>query len=70
MAREIELDEPFENMGTQLVKQVATKTNDIHSKSNHDNDENRLSRFLTPTKSKTIQKHKTAKKQKRIKNYI
>ena len=29
VAREIELDEPFENMGTQLVKQVATKTNDI-----------------------------------------
>ena len=29
VAREIELDEPFENMGTQLVKQVATKTNDV-----------------------------------------
>ena len=29
VAREIELDEPFENMGTQLVKQVATTTNDI-----------------------------------------
>ncbi len=29
VAREIELEDPFENMGTQLVKQVATKTNDI-----------------------------------------
>jgi len=29
VAREIELANAFENMGTQLVKQVATKTNDI-----------------------------------------
>ena len=29
VAREIELVDSFENMGTQLVKQVATKTNDI-----------------------------------------
>ncbi len=29
IAREIEVDEPFENMGTQFVKEVATKTNDI-----------------------------------------
>jgi chaperonin GroEL len=29
VAREIELDDPFENMGAQLAKQVATKTNDI-----------------------------------------
>ena len=29
VAREIELVDAFENMGTQLVKQVATKTNDI-----------------------------------------
>src|SRR5499427_6743585 len=29
IAREIELDGPFENMGAQLVKEVATKTNDI-----------------------------------------
>jgi chaperonin GroEL len=29
VAREIELDDPFENMGAQLVKEVATKTNDI-----------------------------------------
>src|SRR3954449_9118983 len=29
IAKEIELDEPFENMGAQLVKEVATKTNDI-----------------------------------------
>ena len=28
IAKEIELDDPFENMGTQLVKEVATKTND------------------------------------------
>jgi chaperonin GroEL len=28
IAKEIELDEPFENMGVQLVKEVATKTND------------------------------------------
>ena len=29
IAREIELEDPFENMGAQLVKQVATKTNDV-----------------------------------------
>ena len=29
VAREIELDNPFENMGVQLAKQVATKTNDV-----------------------------------------
>ena len=29
IAREVELEEPFENMGAQLVKEVATKTNDI-----------------------------------------
>src|SRR5262245_42418373 len=29
IAREIELDDHFENMGAQLVKEVATKTNDI-----------------------------------------
>ncbi len=29
VAREIELADAFENMGTQLVKQVATKTNDV-----------------------------------------
>ncbi len=29
IAKEIELDNPFENMGAQLVKEVATKTNDI-----------------------------------------
>ena len=29
IAREIELDDPYENMGAQLVKEVATKTNDI-----------------------------------------
>ncbi|MBB6118076.1 chaperonin GroEL [Nocardiopsis algeriensis] len=28
VAREIELDEPYENLGAQLVKEVATKTND------------------------------------------
>jgi len=29
IAKEIELKEPFENMGAQLVKEVATKTNDV-----------------------------------------
>ncbi len=29
IAKEIDLDNPFENMGAQLVKEVATKTNDI-----------------------------------------
>jgi len=29
IAREIDVEEPFENMGTQFVKEVATKTNDI-----------------------------------------
>ena len=29
IAREIELQDPFENMGAQLVKEVATKTNDV-----------------------------------------
>jgi chaperonin GroEL len=29
VAREVELDDPFENLGAQLVKEVATKTNDI-----------------------------------------
>lgn len=28
IAKEIELDDPFENMAAQLVKEVATKTND------------------------------------------
>ena len=29
IAKEIELEDRFENMGAQLVKQVATKTNDV-----------------------------------------
>ena len=29
IAKEIELDDPMENMGAQLVKEVATKTNDV-----------------------------------------
>lgn len=29
IAKEIELDDPFENMGAQLVKEVATRTNDV-----------------------------------------
>lgn len=29
IAREIELEDPWENMGAQLVKEVATKTNDV-----------------------------------------
>mgnify|MGYP000591664624 CR=1 FL=1 len=31
IAKEIELDDPFENMGAQLVKEVSTKTNDVAS---------------------------------------
>ena len=31
IAREIELEDPYENMGAQLVKEVATKTNDVAS---------------------------------------
>jgi len=29
IAREVELEDPFENMGAQLIKEVATKTNDV-----------------------------------------
>jgi len=29
IAKEIDIEEPFENIGTQLIKEVATKTNDI-----------------------------------------
>src|SRR5271155_1086234 len=29
IAKDIELDDPFENMGAQLVREVATKTNDV-----------------------------------------
>ena len=29
VAREVELDDPFENLGAQLCKEVATKTNDV-----------------------------------------
>ena len=29
IAREVELEDPYENMGAQLAKEVATKTNDI-----------------------------------------
>src|SRR5438552_1758879 len=29
VAREVELEDPFENMGAQLLKEAATKTNDI-----------------------------------------
>jgi len=29
VAKEIELEDPFENMGVQLIKEAATKTNDI-----------------------------------------
>jgi len=29
IAREVELEDPYENMGAQLVKEVATKTNDV-----------------------------------------
>ncbi len=29
IARDIELEDPYENMGAQLVKEVATQTNDV-----------------------------------------
>ena len=29
IAKEIELDDPFENMGAQIVKEVSIKTNDV-----------------------------------------
>ena len=29
IAKDIELDDAFENMGAQIVKEVATKTNDV-----------------------------------------
>ena len=29
IAREVELDDPYENLGAQLAKNVATKTNDV-----------------------------------------
>jgi len=29
VAKEIELEDPYENMGAQLLKEVATKTNDV-----------------------------------------
>ena len=29
IAKEVELEDPFENMGAQIVKEVATKTNDV-----------------------------------------
>ncbi len=29
IAKEIELEDPFENMGAQLIKEVSTKTNDV-----------------------------------------
>src|SRR6187200_363782 len=29
IAKDVELDDPFENMGAQLVKEVATKTDDV-----------------------------------------
>ena len=35
IAKEIELEDPFENMGAQLVKEVATKTNDVARRRRH-----------------------------------
>ena len=29
IAKDVELEDPFENMGAQLIKEVATKTNDV-----------------------------------------
>ena len=33
IAKEIELEDPFENMGAQLVREVSTKTNDVAGES-------------------------------------
>ena len=44
IAREIELEDPYENMGAQLVKEVATKTNDIAG----DGPQPLYARILTP----------------------
>lgn len=35
IAREIELDDPYENLGAQLAKEVATKTNDVAGRRHH-----------------------------------
>src|SRR4030066_1780346 len=35
VAKEIELEEKFENMGAQMVKEVASKTNDVAGAVNH-----------------------------------
>ena len=35
IAKEIELADAFENMGAQLVKEVATKTNDVAGRNHH-----------------------------------
>ena len=35
IAKEIELEDPFENMGAQLVKEVAAKTNDVAGDGTH-----------------------------------
>lgn len=37
IAREIELEDAYENMGAQLVKEVATKTNDVAGRNHHGN---------------------------------
>jgi chaperonin GroEL len=35
IAREIDLEDPFENLGAQLAKAVATKTNDVAGRRHH-----------------------------------
>lgn len=35
IAKEVELEDPFENMGAQLVREVATKTNDVARRRHH-----------------------------------
>ena len=36
IAKEIDLEDPFENMGAQLLKEIASKTNDVAGDGDHD----------------------------------
>ena len=38
IARDIDLEDPFHNIGAQLAKEVASKTNDIAGRRHHDRD--------------------------------
>ena len=45
VAKEIVLEDPFENMGAQLIKEIASKTNDVCG----DGPQDLNSKILTPT---------------------